>query len=208
MPQKSEETIWSSAYHHVDPYEYYPTVSQPSHTPYDEQVPDLTKIWEWPIPFLPTGIGAHTTSQDDRSINKTWHDEWEAEPRPFGSTRPLALLTKPADINLRTHPQDAKRVYLNHWDRQHEPMGAATQRLVLQKKQDEMEKQMLARKAERQEERRRRVRHAAEVAGVIDLTNESVPKKDFSCKYGPGGDGQFSTSTEMSIHGWSHPWQL
>ncbi|USP75508.1 uncharacterized protein yc1106_02782 [Curvularia clavata] len=178
MPRKSEETTWSSACHHVDPYEYCPTVWHPSHVPYYE-VPDLTKIWEQPIPFLPTDLemGAPTSIQDDRAIDKTWHDEWEAEPMSFGSSRPLTLLTKPADINLRTHPQDAKRVYLNHWDRQHEPIGAATQRLVLQKKQEEKEKQILARKAERQEERRIQVRKVAEIVGVIDLTNDNIPKR-------------------------------
>jgi len=209
MPQESEETIWSSAYHQIDPSEYCPAMWHPSHVPYYSQTPHFTKIWEQPIPFLSTGIGIATpTTQDDGAINKTWHDEWETEPRPFGSRRPLALLTKPADINLTTHPRDAERVYLNHWDRQHEPVGAAAQRVVLQKKQDDAEKRILALKAERQKERRRKVQQAAEIAGVIDLTKDSIPRKSVLCKYRPGGDGQSSASAEMSIYDWSHTWPL
>lgn len=200
MPQKPERTIKPSAYRQIDPPEYYHTIFHPPNVSYYIPTPQFKDVPEPRIPFLPTDIGirAPTTTQDDRTVNKTWHDEWEVEPRQFGSRRPLTLLNQPADINLKTHPHDAKRVYLNHWDRQHEPAGTAVQRLVLQKQQAETGKRILAPKPEGLEEKRRKVRQAAQSAGIIDLTRDGVSKRDASWKHGLVEDWQ-------PTNDWSHP---
>jgi hypothetical protein len=179
MPQKSERTPAASAYQQIAPSAYYrtgahpPTVANDMRRQQPNHAPDLRTI------HLSTDLvmGAPITTRDDSAISKTWHDEWEIEPKQFGPTRPLTLLNQPAHINLRTHPRDAKRVYLNHWDREHEPDGTSTQRLILERKQAEVDKQAVIQKAGKKEERRRKVKQAARISDVVDLTGEDISER-------------------------------
>ncbi|KAJ6199102.1 hypothetical protein J3E72DRAFT_311867 [Bipolaris maydis] len=176
MTQNPKRALTASAYQQLAPPTYYRTGPYPPNVSHGMQIPQLRHATQPLITSRPAdiGMGAQITTRDDRAISKTWHDEWDTEPRPFGPRRPLALLNQPVQINLRTHPRNAKRVYLNHWDRQHEPNGTTAQRLVIQKKQDRMERRTMLLRAEQQEERRREVKQAAMNADVVDLTGDST----------------------------------
>lgn len=128
---------------------------------------------ETPFPVFyahPHTNNTYIAPQQGSTAINTWYDEWQTEPGKFGARTPLKLLNEPAKINLSTHPYDAKRVHLSHWDRDHEPRGTSAQRMELQNKRVEIKKRVLILEATRQEEKRRKVRHAAHDADIVDLT--------------------------------------
>ncbi|EMD62529.1 hypothetical protein GGP41_001959 [Bipolaris sorokiniana] len=210
MTQNSKRALTASAYQQLAPPTYYRTGPYPPNVSHEVQISQLRHAPQPLITGIPAGIrtGAQITTRDDRAISKTWHDEWETEPRPFGPRRPLALLNQSVQINLQTHPRNAKRVYLNHWDRQHEPNGTTAQRLVIQERQVRMERRTMILRAEQQEERRREVKQAAMNADVVDLTGDGISDEKGPWRHDSVGHAGLPGSSGETIHTWDHSWQL
>ncbi|EUC46056.1 hypothetical protein COCMIDRAFT_93827 [Bipolaris oryzae ATCC 44560] len=210
MTQNSKRVLTASTYQQLAPPACYDTRPYPPNMSHEMQISQLRHAPQQLMTGRPTDIrmGAQITMRDDKTISKTWHDEWETEPRPFGPRRPLALLNQPVQINLRTHPRNAKRVYLNHWDRQHEPNGTFAQRLVIEKQQVRMDRRTQIIRAEHQDERRRKVKQAAMNADVIDLTGDGTTDEKSSWRHDSVGHVGFSGSSGEMIHAWDYSWQL
>ncbi|KAG9195387.1 hypothetical protein G6011_00508 [Alternaria panax] len=101
------------------------------------------------------------------------HNEWKVKPDGFGTPKPLLLLNRPANVDLRNHARRTKSVYLCHWDQGHEPCGVIAQRLV-EAKQSRKKEQAGAYMGNEQDTRRKRVKQAARNAEVIDLTGDDT----------------------------------
>lgn len=129
----------------------------------------------------PTNV--QIAAYEDAVITNAWHEEWHKEPERFGPARPLRLLNQPARINLAAHPLQAKGVHLNHWDCKHEPEGAIAQHRIQEQEGNKRREQMSLMEAMEQEHRRGMVKHAAQSAHVIDLTEDDVASDTGLCMY-------------------------
>ncbi|KAF1850602.1 uncharacterized protein K460DRAFT_249616, partial [Cucurbitaria berberidis CBS 394.84] len=110
-----------------------------------------------------------------------WHREWQTAPHSLAPSRPLSLLMEPTEINLKTHIRKAKRVYLCHFDANHEPQGRITQRLGEEERERKRMVRYLGEEREAEktrekqlEEKRKEVRTASRAAEVIDLTGDDA----------------------------------
>ncbi|EOA87818.1 hypothetical protein ACJQWK_02251 [Exserohilum turcicum] len=171
MQTRPQRTFAASAYEQIAHPEFYRMGFCPLNTPHAIRNPKAISALEIPFTVYHTYPHANTyiaPQQLGTPIN-TWYEEWQTEPGKFGARTPMKLLNEPVQINLKTHPYDAKRVHLSHWDRDHEPHGTTAQRMELQNKRVEIKKRVLILEATRQE-KRRKVRHAVQNADIIDLT--------------------------------------
>ncbi|KAJ4364543.1 hypothetical protein N0V83_009139 [Neocucurbitaria cava] len=110
-----------------------------------------------------------------------WRREWEVASHDMAPSRPLSLLTEPANINLKSHTRKARRVFLSHFDADNEPQGRLTQRLREEERERKIIEQYLEVERDTEIERRRRlakerekVKLAAHTAEVIDLTKDDL----------------------------------
>jgi hypothetical protein len=117
--------------------------------------------------------GAPTnTAYKDAVIANAWLQEWQTIPKGFEPSRPLSLLNEPTSIDMGTYVRKTSRVYLNHWDRDHEPEGTSSQRLAIRKKRLKKLSQVLVFEELKQEAKRSKVKQAVQNAEVIDLTED------------------------------------
>ncbi|KAF1936231.1 hypothetical protein EJ02DRAFT_459712 [Clathrospora elynae] len=186
-------------------------VPPPQAYPHDARAQPFTDVHQQPKrrPANPKASNLHyhtptntqVTAHRDAIMANAWLREWQTPntAKGFAPSRPLSLLTQAANINMKTHTRKARATYLGHWDLDHEPVGFAAQRFLLEQKDKEKEKkklehlesansQALQAKSQcipkyfaglnlgqrEQEKKRGEVKRAAQGAEVIDLTGEEA----------------------------------
>ncbi|KAH6868002.1 hypothetical protein BKA58DRAFT_186710 [Alternaria rosae] len=128
------------------------------------------------IPLAPyfhgnVAMSAQAAAYEDAVTTRVWRNEWEVAPDDFGSSRPLLLLNRPANVDLMNHMWETELVHLCHWDQYHEPEGVLSQRLTRERRVREKEL-LLGYGRFEQDKRRKKVKLAVVTADVIDLTQD------------------------------------
>jgi hypothetical protein len=134
------------------------------------------------FPFLCHGEPTNSATKD-AIVASAWLQEWQAVSRGFEPSRPLSLLNESTSIDMATYSRKSRQVFLNHWDRDHEPNGTTSQRLAREDMRSKKVKQDQVFESIKQEARRSKVKQAAQKAEVIDLTEDDSVGNEAPWRY-------------------------
>jgi hypothetical protein len=159
----------------IQPNNYYPAISAPYYPTIPAKYTHLQTSRHQPpnpqFPYFCHDESANTAFKD-AIIANAWLQEWQTAPKDFEPSRPLSLLNEPLSIDMATYPRKTSQVYLNHWDRDHEPNGTTSQRLAREDMRSKKLEQDQVFESIKQEAERSKVKQAAKNAEVIDLTED------------------------------------